>query len=146
EVKYMLALDIDQAYAPWLTTTGNLTTNLEFIQETVMDDCKLCYLGDAVDGQLAKNNVALLFNIGTSWWWSDFAPTWTMIYNPKGTTFALFPSLLLNPPWTRKYFLKLQAIEILGGDKMMSGGQVPLGLFKGQSYLLAQFQYNFNLL
>ena len=140
-VKYMLAVDIDQAYAPWLTSTGNLTVNLEEIQTTVLDDCKLCYNGNALDGHQLKNDVSVLFNIGTSWWWSDFAPTWTMIWNPKGDTFALFPSLVLNPPWTKKYFMKLQAIEIMGGDK-----QQGIGLFKGQSQLLAQFQYNFNLL
>jgi hypothetical protein len=141
-VKYMLALDVDQAYAPWLTSTGNLSANVEYLQTTTLDDCKLCWDGNALDGQLLKNDVNLLFNVGTSWWWADFAPTWTMIYNPKGSTFALFPSLVLNPPWTKKYFMKLQAIEILGGDKMALGP----GLFKGQSYLLAQFQYNFNLL
>ena len=140
-VKYMLAVDIDQAYAPWLTSTGNLTVNLEEIQTTLMDDCKLCYNGNALDGHQLKNDVSVLFNVGTSWWWSDFSPTWTMIWNPKGDTFALFPSIVLNPPWTKKYFMKLQAIEIMGGDK-----QQGIGLFKGQSYLLAQFQYNFNLL
>ena len=140
-VKYMLAIDLDQAYAPWLTTTGNLSANLEMIQTTLMDNCQLCYNGNALDGHQLKNDVSLLFNLGTSWWWSDFAPTWTMIWNPKGDTFALFPSLVLNPPWTKKYFMKLQAIEILGGDKMQG-----IGLFKGQSQLLAQFQYNFNLL
>ncbi|MBV8357230.1 MAG: hypothetical protein JO189_04740 [Deltaproteobacteria bacterium] len=140
-VKYMLAIDLDQAYAPWLTSTGNLSANLEMIQTTVMDNCKLCWDGNALDGALLKNDVNMLFNLGTSWWWSDFAPTWTMIWNPKGDTFALFPSIVLNPPWTKKYFMKLQAIEIMGGDKMQN-----IGLFKGQSYLLAQFQYNFNLM
>ena len=48
---------------------------------------------------------------------------------------------MLNPPWTKKYFMKLQAIEVLGGDKMQN-----FGLFKGQSYLIAQFQYNFNVM
>jgi hypothetical protein len=140
-VDYMLALDLDQAYAPWLTSTGNLSANLEMVQTTIMDDCKLCWNGNALDAHLLKNDVSVLFNIGTSWWWSDFAPTWTMIWNPKGDTFALFPSIVLNPPWTKKYFMKLQAIEILGGDKM-SG----IGLFKGQNYLIAQFQYNFNVM
>jgi hypothetical protein len=140
-VKYMLALDLDQAYAPWLTTTGNLSANVEMIQTTIMDDCKLCYTGNDLNEQLLKNDVSMLFNLGTSWWWSDFAPTWTMIWNPKGDTFALFPSLVLNPPWTKKYFMKLQAIEILGGDK-----EAGIGLFKGQNYLIAQFQYNFNVL
>jgi hypothetical protein len=140
-VKYMLALDIDQAYAPWLTSTGNLSANLELLQTTIMDNAKFSYFGNDLSEQNLKNDVSLLFNLGTSWWWSDFAPTWTMIWNPKGDTFALFPSLVLNPPWTKKYFVKLQAIEILGGDK-----EAGAGLFKGQSYLLAQFQYNFNLL
>ena len=49
--------------------------------------------------------------------------------------------MTLNPRWTKKYFLKLQAIEVLGGDKMWG-----IGLFKGQSLLTAQLQYNFNLL
>jgi len=140
-VKYMLAVDIDQAYAPWLTSTGNLTANIEMVQTTLMDNCQLCFNGNALNGRQLKNDVSALFNLGTSWWWGDFSPTWTMIYNPKGQTFALFPSLVLNPPWTKKYFMKLQAIEILGGDK-----QQGIGLFKGQSQLLAQFQYNFNLL
>jgi hypothetical protein len=140
-VKYMLALDLDQAYAPWLTSTGNLSANLEMIQTTILDNCKLCYTGNDLNSHQLKNDVSVLFNVGTSWWWSDFAPTWTMIWNPKGDTFALFPSIILNPPWTKKYFMKLQAIEILGGDKMEG-----IGLFKGQSYLIAQFQYNFNLM
>ena len=28
----------------------------------------------------------------------------------------MFPSIVLNPPWTKKYFLKLQAIEVLGSN------------------------------
>jgi hypothetical protein len=84
-----------------------------------------------------------LFNIGTSWLWNDIAPTWTMIFSPKGRTFLLFPSIVLNPPWTKAYFLKLQAIEVLGGDMNYSQGG---GAVKGESLLTAQFQYNFNLL
>jgi hypothetical protein len=140
-VKYMLAIDIDQAYAPWLTSTGNLTANLEFTQTTIMDNCKECFTGNDLQDRMLKNDVNMLFNLGTSWWWSDFAPTWTMIWNPKGDTFALFPTLVLNPPWTKKYFMSLEAIEVLGGDKEWGPG-----LFKGQSQLLATFQYNFNLM
>jgi hypothetical protein len=138
---YMLALDIDQAYAPWLTSTGNLTINLEMLQTTVMDNSKYYAEFNAIGVQQLKNDVQLLFNLGTSWWWSDFAPTWTMLWDPKGDNFALFPSLTLNPPWTKKYFMKLQAVEIMGGDRQQN-----FGLFKGESYLLAQFQYNFELL
>jgi len=140
-VTYMLALDLDQAYAPWLTSTGNLSANFEMLQTIVMDNKKtFAFSNDIGDHQL-KNDVDLLLNVGTSWWWSDFAPNWTMIFDPKGRTFALFPSITLNPPWTKKYFMKLQAIEVMGGDKLWG-----LGLFKGQSYLIAQFQYNFNVL
>jgi len=48
---------------------------------------------------------------------------------------------VLNPPWTKSYFMKLQAIEVLSGNSGSGGGQL-----KGQSLLTAQFQYNFNLL
>jgi hypothetical protein len=141
-VKYMLAIDLDQAYAPWLTATGNLSANVEVLHTIIMDNSKTSYFGNDLNEQNLKNDVNALFNIGTSWWWEDFAPTWTMIFNPKGRTFLLFPSIVLNPPWTKAYFMKLQAIEVLGGDRESAGG----GLFKGESLLTAQFQYNFNLL
>ena len=88
-----------------------------------------------------KNNVSALLNVGTSWLWNDIEPAWTMIFNPTGRTFLLFPSVVLNPPWTKAYFMKLQAIEVLSGNSGSGGGQL-----KGQSLLTAQFQYNFNLL
>ena len=47
-----------------------------------------------------------------------------------------------NPPLTKRYFMKLQAIEVLGGDQIAPEG----GVFKGESLLTAQFQYNFDLL
>ncbi|MGH7931719.1 MAG: hypothetical protein ACREQN_00985 [Candidatus Binataceae bacterium] len=140
-VKWMLAIDLDQAYAPWLTSTGNLSANLEVYDQIVMDHSKTLTFGNDLSERQLKNDVSVLLNIGTSWLWEDIAPSWTMIYNPKGTTFALFPSVILNPPWTKKYFVKLQAIEVLGGDN-----EAGPGLFKGQSLLTAQFQYNFNLL
>jgi hypothetical protein len=149
-VDMMFAVDVDQAYAPWLTSTGNLTANLEVQDYVTMDASQNMLTAAApfggVGGDLTesvnKSEINLLFNVGTSWWWNDFAPTWTMIFNPKGRTFLMFPSIVLNPPWTKKYFLKLQAIEVLGGDSQSVGG----GLFKGESLLTAQLQYNFNLL
>jgi hypothetical protein len=142
-VKWMAALDIDQAYAPWLTSTGNLTANLEVTDVIAMDNAKtMPFNGNDVSEANNKNEVNTLLNIGTGFWWQDIEPVWTMIYNPKGTTFLLFPSLTLNPPWTKKYFMKLQAIEVLSGDRESLGG----GLFKGESLLTAQFQYNFDLL
>jgi hypothetical protein len=141
-VQWMAAIDLDQAYAPWLTSTGNLSANLEVYDNIIMDQAKTMSIGTDVSAPIEKNQLSMLLNFGTSWWWEDFAPTWTMIYAPKGNTFLLFPSIVLNPPWTKKYFMKLQAIEVLGGDRESPEG----GLFKGESLLTAQFQYNFNLL
>ena len=140
-MKWMLALDIDQAYAPWLTSTGNLTAFFEVYDNITMDNSKLTPVTALDSKRNNKNDVYALASIGTGWFWEDVEPTWTMIYQPKGTTFALFPTLVLNPPWTKKYFMKLQAIEVMGGDTLHG-----LGFFKGQSLLTAQFQYNFNLL
>jgi hypothetical protein len=146
----MYAIDLDQAYAPWLTKTGNLTANIEVQDYITLDSNNNTFSGGSpfggVGGDLTetnnKNEVNALLNLGTSWYWDAFAPTWTMIFNPKGRTFLMFPSLVLTPPWTKKYFVKLQAIEVLGGDYQSAGG----GLFKGESLLTAQLQYNFNLL
>jgi hypothetical protein len=137
----MGALDIDQAYAPWLTSTGNLTAFFEVFDDITMDNNKRTPVSALISRRNDKNEVFALASIGTGWFWEDVEPTWTMIYQPKGETFALFPTLVLNPPWTKKYFVKFQAIEVMGGD-MLHG----LGLFKGQSLLTAQLQYNFNLM
>ena len=149
-VNWMLALDVDQAYAPWLTDTGNLSANVEVFDSISMDgnnsmqETSGPWTGGALESEATiKNNVNTLFNIGTSWLWNDIQPAWTMVYSPKGKTFLLFPSVVLNPPWTKKYFMKLQAIEVLGGDNAYSSGG---GILKGQSLLTAQFQYNFDLL
>ncbi len=147
---WMIALDVDQAYAPWLTKTGNLSANLELYDEIALDSSQSMFetFGPWTGGGIEnttniKNNVSALLNIGTSWMWNDVEPAWTMVFNPKGRAFLLFPSVVLNPPWTKKYFMKLQAIEVLGGDKSTSQAG---GILKGQSLLTAQFQYNFNVL
>ncbi len=145
-VNWMAALDLDQAYSPWLTTTGNLTASLEVQDYMTMDSNKSMFEysggGDLSRLDNHKNNVNMLLGVGTSWWWQAFAPFWAMVYNPIGETFLLFPSITLTPPWTNKYFLKLQAIEVMGGAKDDLNG----GAFKGESLLTAQFQYNFSLL
>ncbi len=145
-VQWMAAADLDQAYSPWLTTTGNLTASLEVEDFMTLDSNKSMF--EYPDGaQLTrnnnhKNNINVLLGVGTSWWWQAFAPFFAGIFNPIGRTFLLFPSITLTPPWTNKYFLKLQAIEVMGGNKEDENG----GFFKGQSFLTAQFQYNFSLL
>jgi hypothetical protein len=149
-LNWMVAADVDQAYAPWLTSTGNLSANIEVVDNITLDGANSMmeafgpWTGGALEPESnIKNNVSTLFNIGTSWLWEDIAPAWTMVFSPKGRTFLLFPSVVLNPPWTKKYFLKLQAIEVLGGDSAYSQGG---GILKGQSLLTAQLQYNFNLM
>jgi hypothetical protein len=149
-VNWMLALDLDQAYAPWLTSTGNLSANIELYDHIPMDagnstmESTGPWPGGGLESESSiKNDVSALFSVGTSWLWDDIEPTWTMVFSPKGRTFLLFPSLVLNPPWTKQYFVKLQAIEVFGGDNAYIGGG---GAFKGQSLLTALFQYNFNLL
>jgi hypothetical protein len=140
-VNAMVAIDVDQAYAPWLTSTGNLTAFFELYDKITVSNTKLTPVGALISQRNQKNLVFALASIGTGFFWEDVEPTWTMIYQPTGTTFAMFPTLVLNPPWTKKYFVKLQAIEVLGSNKEQA-----LGLFKGESLLTAQLQYNFNLL
>jgi hypothetical protein len=98
--------------------------------------------GTVLDEPIEKNLVSTLLNVGTSFYYGDIAPTWTMIFAPKGRTFLLFPAVTLNPPWTKKYFMRLQAIEVMGGDHIIPEG----GYFKGESLLTAQFQYNFDIM
>jgi hypothetical protein len=142
---WMVAVDIDQAYAPWLTTTGNLSANFEFLDQINMDTSN--DMADGPNGALVnetvqKNDISMLFNIGTSYWWNAVAPTWTMIYSPKGTSFAFFPSIQFNPPWTNKYFARIGLIYVLGSDMNYVG--VPL--FKGQNLITLTGQYNFSAL
>ena len=140
-VKWMAAIDVDQAYAPWLTSTGNLSANFEVFDNIVMDNRKSFTIGNALDSRPAKNDVQILASIGTSWLWADVAPNFSGIYQVKGRNIALFPSVTLNPPWTKKYFMTITAIQVMGGDHLYG-----LGLFKGQSQINAAFQYNFNLM
>ena len=141
-INSMLALDLNQMYVPWVSQTGALSANLEWQNYATLSPSKnLVYLGYIERWRHNEDN--LLLNIGTSWWWGAIAPTWTWIYNPDGNTFLLFPNVVLTPPWTNRYLMKLQYIGILGNDKYsaFSGG-----IFKGKSIFLSQFQYNFELL
>ena len=123
-VKWMAAIDVDQAYAPWLTSTGNLSANFEVFDEIIMDNRKTFTAGNAIDSRLTKNDVQILGSVGTSWLWADVAPTFTGIYQVKGRNIALFPSVTLNPPWTKKYFMTITAIEVMGGDSLYGLGPV----------------------
>lgn len=138
---YMIALDLDGAYAPWLTKTGTLSANFEFFDTIALDANKSMGPIPTLAETALKNDVWMLFNIGTSWRWNVFAPNLTWIYEPKGTTFALFPALQITPPWTNKYFAKVGLIYVLGSDR-----NYPLGFFKGQNLITGTLQYNFALL
>ena len=140
-VNYMVALDVTQAYAPWLTSSGNLNLNLEYQGTWLTDHSKDMHVTGYIT-RISETSHNFLLNVGTSWWWGAVAPTVTGIYNPDGNTILLFPNVVLVPPWTNKYFFKVQYIGILGGDRFSPGG----GLFKGKDILFGQVQYNFDLL
>jgi hypothetical protein len=138
----LVAFDLDGLEAPWLSSTGGLTANVEWNNYTILSPNKdLVYGGYAERWRHNEEN--LLFNASTSWWWGAVVPTLTSIYNPDGDTWELFPNVVLTPPWTNKYSLMLQYIGVLGNDKYSSYAG---GVFKGKSILLMQFQYNFSLI
>ncbi len=138
----LVALDIDDLAAPWLSSTGGLTANLEWNNYTILSPNKnLVYSGYAERWRHNEEN--LLFNASTSWWWGAVVPTFTSIYNPDGNTWELFPNVVLTPPWSNKYSLMLQYIDVLGNDKYSAYAG---GVFKGKNILLMQFQYNFGLI
>ena len=137
----LVAFDLDDLATPWLSSTGGLTTNLEWNNYTMLSPNKdLVYGGYAERWRHNEEN--LLFNASSSWWWGAVVPTFTSIYNPDGDTWELFPNVVLTPPWTNKYSLMLQYIGILGNDRYSSYAG---GVFKGKSILLLQFQYDFDL-
>ena len=140
-INSLVALDLDGLYAPWLTATGTLSANLEWNQYTILGYGKnLVY--DFCAERYRHNEEQILFDVNTSWWWGAVLPTYTMIWNPSGNTTLLFPTIVLTPPWTSKYFVMLEYIGVLGNDKFNSFAG---GTFKGKSILLMQWQYNFSL-
>jgi hypothetical protein len=121
-----------------------LTANFEVFDSIYMDMNKFTFANDRNSASHAiKNPIQLLANAGTSFYYGDIAPTFTTIFAPKGRTFLLFPAVQFNPPWTKKYFAKLQLIDILGGDRQAA--QVS-GTFKGQGMVNLTLQYNFDVM
>jgi hypothetical protein len=144
-VLWMAAVDLTNAYAPWLTSTGDLTANLEVFDSIYMDMNKYTFINERNTADHAlKNPIQILFNAGTSFYYGDIAPTFTTIFAPKGRTFLLFPRVQFNPPWTKKYFARLQLIDILGGDRQASSPMQ--GAFKGQGMVNLTLQYNFDVM
>jgi hypothetical protein len=141
----MVAVDLTNAYAPWLTSTGDLTANVELFDQIAMDMNKFTFYNErnTADHQV-KNPYQILFNAGTSFYYGDIAPTFTGIFAPKGRTITLFPQVQFNPPWTKKYFARLQLIDILGGDRQASSPMQ--GAFKGQGMVNLTLQYNFDVM
>ena len=140
-INTLVALDMDGLYVPWLTNTGTLTTNLEWNQYTIAGYGKNLVYSTYAE-RWRHNEEQVLFSANTSWWWGAILPTYTMIWNPSGATTLLFPTIVLTPPWSNKYFATLGYIGILGNDRLNSFSG---GTFKGKSILLASFQYNFIL-
>jgi hypothetical protein len=141
-VSTLVALDVDNLAAPWLTTTGTLTTNLEWNDYTILSPNKNLVYGGYAE-RWRHNEENFLFSANTSWWWGAVAPTIVGIYNPDGNTWEFFPNVVFTPPWTNKYFFNLQYIGIVSNDKYSAYAG---GVFKGKSIFLMQFQYNFNLI
>jgi hypothetical protein len=139
---FLFALDLDQAYTPWLTTTGNLTMNYEVTDKIILSYSHFMQGAAGFFERAYHNDVQMLFSVGTSWWWGAVSPNWTTIYAPEGLTFLSFPSVQLTPPWTNKYFMKLEWVDVQGTNKFGLDG----GVFKGKDLLFAQFQYNFSLM
>ncbi|HKD67341.1 MAG TPA: DUF1302 family protein [Candidatus Binataceae bacterium] len=141
-IQWLFALDLDSAYTPWLTTTGNLTANYELTDTTILSFSKNMQGGAGFFEHKYHNDIAMLISVGTSWWWGAISPNWTTEYAPEGLTFLSFPSIQLTPPWTNKYFMKLEWVDVQGTNKFGLDG----GVFKGKDLIFAQFQYNFSLM
>jgi hypothetical protein len=141
-INTLVALDLDSLPADWLTSTGALTTNLEWNNYTIVNPRKNMVYSSYAE-RWRHNEESVLFNTSTSWWWGAVVPTATAIYNPDGDTWELFPSVVFTPPWTDKYSLMLQYIGILSNDKYSAYAG---GVFKGKSIFLMQFQYNLDLI
>jgi hypothetical protein len=140
-INTLVALDLDSAYAPWLTQTGTLESHFEWNNYTILSFSKQMVFPDQ-GLHLYHNDENFLLSLGSSWLWNEIAPTFTGIYNPDGTTIELFPDLLLTPHWSDKYNLDFKYIAVFGNNKYGGDG----GLFKGKSLFVWTFQYNFNLL
>ena len=138
-VNSLVALDLDGLYAPWLTSTGTLSANLEWNQYTISGYGKNLVYSFYAE-RWRHNEEQLLFDFTTSWWWGAILPTYAMIWNPSGNTTLFFPTLVMTPPWTNKYFATLGYVGILGNDRLNSFAG---GIFKGKSLMYMGFQYNF---
>ncbi|MBF6570104.1 MAG: hypothetical protein IVW54_14640, partial [Candidatus Binataceae bacterium] len=143
-VNTLVALDADQIYAPWLTSTGgSLTLNLEWNNYMVLSPSKYMEYSPLTFQQMRNREESFIFAASTSWWWQSISPQWVMVYNPDGNTFLLFPNVALVPPWTSQYFMKLQYIGVISNNIQDTQAG---GLLKGKNFILAQFQWNFNVL
>jgi hypothetical protein len=137
----LVALDIDNLTARWLSETGALTANLEWNNYTILSPSRnMVYTGYAERWRHNEEN--FLLSASTSWWWGAIVPTVVGIYNPDGDTWQLFPNIVMTPPWTNKYVLSFQYIGIESNDRYSAYAG---GVFKGKSLFLMQFQYNFDL-
>jgi hypothetical protein len=141
-VNTLLALDLDNLAAPWLTRTGTITTNFEWNNFSILSPSRGMVYGGYAE-RWRHNEENLLLSGNTSWWWGAVVANPAAIYNPDGNTWEFFPSVTITPPWTDKYFTTLQYVGVVSNDKnsAFAGGN-----FRGKNILLVQFQYNFDLM
>lgn len=141
-INTLLALDLEQAYVPWLTQTGTLSANLEWNNYTILSPSRY-FAYPLTTLQQRHNEENLLLSVSSNWYWNAINAAWINIYNPDGNTFLMFPNVTLTPPWTNKYLMKIGVVDIQSNNKYdaLAGGQ-----FKGKNFIYATFQYNFNLL
>ncbi|MBF6567669.1 MAG: hypothetical protein IVW54_02185 [Candidatus Binataceae bacterium] len=144
-VSTLMALDLDSAYAPWLTQTGTLGMHVEWNNYTVLNPSRFMEMGPLQYQQLRHNEENFIFAVDTSWYWNVVHPNWVMAYNPDGNTMILLPSVTFTPPWTANYFATLRYVNIIGSN--ISDGVPGLPAFlKGHQLVVGQFQYNFDVL
>lgn len=142
----LVALDLSQIYVGWISRTAPVLARVEWFNSTVLDKPNDLVEPGCAGGCLTplhKNESNVLTQIGAAWWNNDINFMWTSIWNPDGNTLRMFPTLVLTPPWTNKYFLTVRWIGIQGSDRFagLAGGRL-----KGHDQFNFTFQYNFDLL
>jgi hypothetical protein len=140
DIKWLVGLDVTSWYAKSISETGQLGITFEYFGENILDYND--YMApQTYNTHLQKFTNQFLAQIAENWESNLIAATWTSIYDPNGEALAMFPSVVLTPPWTNKYFLKAQVIDVIGTDSHAS-----YGLYKGKAMAIGTFQYNFDIL
>ena len=112
-VKWMAAIDVDQAYAPWLTSTGNLTANFE-VYDTYHHGSsrRRSPIGNAVDRRIRPR---MTCRFSPAWERHGYGRTSRRLsrafMQAKGRNIAMFPSITLQSAVDQK------VLHDLDGDR-----------------------------